>query len=156
MSKKASFFCMFFLLISQSLFGFFDRIIGTTLTLNLTLNVTGQAMIIPFIVFPDGTTYVFESQIIQDSSYSIPPYVNPDPMLGIYNIGTVVIGIANNATTNSIIVAFDLNNTSILRQDSIHPDATYYFRPTEPNHYSVTLQPGDNTGIPASIPYMGL
>jgi hypothetical protein len=120
------------------------RNLNDTLSLTLSIDVTGSVEVTPFLVEPDGTmNFQAAESLTGGTGYMLPEFVMNAPQLGVYSLGVGIFAledsIININTTNTVV-------TSALGYNIV-------FRPTDPQHMSISPSANETTALFINGPY---
>lgn len=133
---------VFFILIFSLFEFFFNNLTAETLSVTLSVDVSGTATITPFMQLPGGSQQTFASTTLTNVTGYIfqknvnqPTFTVSQPQIGAYIIGAQISG-------SYCVVQLNSENTfmstSVLNQ---------HLRPSSRNQYSVTLNENDYTQL---------
>lgn len=127
----------------SALFAYFDNDVGETASVRLSFDVTGTAVLVPFVVMPTGQMINLSPEVVTNTTdYTFPDIDFPDPHSGTYMVGAFVHGVTD--------CAVYLNRSSTSMRNSKY---TIVLRKTNAEAYSVAPTAGDYTFIMAPVIY---
>jgi hypothetical protein len=137
-------FLLLLCLVTQQGWSFFPVIYEDTLTITLSVHVSGNVKLYPYAIRPDGELVWGKPETVSDATgHHLSPITFTNPVQGVYAMGVGIV-----ASRNST-VSIDADGTTI---DSVQFNDVSLC-PTNPNVWSVSPKTGQTTYLCVYGPY---